>query len=198
MRFLLADSKNQQQQKVLKLMELAGESEEKKKMGSRRIVFQNWIVDLGRDPAEPWCPSSGSQDDLERSKEIRKAVVEALNCLSSEERQVVENHHFDGLTFREISEESGRAMHSLVALHRRALRRLRRKLEPFAKRLYGVSYEQDISCPICDSEFCAEIDEFIAAKDVRETWAGIMRILRQKYNIKIRTPQTLIGHEKYH
>ncbi len=179
-------------------MELAGESEERKKMGVRRIVFQNWIVDLGRDPSKPQALSSGSEADQERLKEIRKAVVEALDCLSPEERQVVQNHHFDGLTFREISEESGRAMHSLVALHRRALRRLRRILEPLAERLYGMSYEQEISCPICDSEVCAEVDELIAAKDVRETWAGTIRTLRQKYNIKIRTPQTLIGHEKYH
>jgi RNA polymerase sigma factor (sigma-70 family) len=129
-------------------------------MSSSRVVYQNWIADLGRDPAVPidsFYPNEvggqpdGRVDELERftarlpdSQElqrvdrIRAAVTQALSKLSANEREIVEQFHFMGRTYSEIAELSGRAPHRLDALRQRALRKLRKILAPLVKELYGL------------------------------------------------------------
>lgn len=167
-------------------------------MGASRIVYQNWIVELGRDPNEDLTKSDGSHSDEKRQMAVREAVIKALECLSEEERSFVERFHFMGQSYREISEETGKDIYRLDALHKRALRRLRVKLEPLVRRLYGITAGQRDSCPICESEYRNEIDRLISSKEESDTWSEIIRSVKSRYNIRISTPQILIGHEKYH
>lgn len=163
-------------------------------MSSNRIVYRDWIVELGRDPALP----PATEDQKHRQLLVENAVEQALKRLSEDEREFIQRFHYMGQTYREISESTGRALHRLEALHRRAVRRLRKELAPLVKELYGVDGAKPAECVICRSEFRAEIDRLIAARDTARTWRPVIRQIRDRYGLKISTPQILIGHEKYH
>jgi len=163
-------------------------------MPSNRIVYRDWIVELGRDPALP-LPTEGAND---HQAAVEEAVEKALEALSEDEREFIQRFYNMGQTYREISESTGRAIHRLEALHRRAAKRLRKELAPLVRQLYGVEGEPAPECLICSSGYRKEIDELIAAKKKSETWRSVIREIRKRYNLKITTPQILIGHEKYH
>ena len=202
-------------------------------MGSNRLVYQNWIVELGIDPDNKDALKDGSYrnretislDDLKDGvssngsillrdeKEImrqarRQALVasqvsRALKKLTADEKEFIERFYYSGQTYREISEKSGRAVHKLEAVHKRAVRKLKRELAPVVKKLYNLDAEPDgsstvITCPVCDSPFKKDIDKMIAERDRKGTWRPVIKILKEKYGLEIKTPQVLIGHEKYH
>ena len=64
--------------------------------------------------------------------------------------------------------------------------------------LFGVTEESRPDCIICRSEHRREIDRVIASREEAETWRPVIRKIRERFGLKITTPQTLIGHEKYH
>ncbi|MCD6250412.1 MAG: sigma-70 family RNA polymerase sigma factor [candidate division Zixibacteria bacterium] len=170
-------------------------------MSSNRIVYQNWIADLGRDPGQRPDPDPFVAKDpieIERREKICRAVAEALERLTDDEREFVERYYFMGRSYREISELSGRTPHRLEALHQRALKKLQKELTPLVKELYSLTPATNYDCPICASPDRNEIDRLIESRDPTSTWRPVMRQIREKYNIGIVTPQTLIGHEKYH
>ena len=182
-------------------------------MSPERIVFQNWITDLGRDPSQPvdldaerhgssladaGGSGANSVPESERQARIREAVELALARLSANERELIEQFHYMGRSYREISELSGRTVHRLEALHRRSLKKLRTALAPLVKELYGLGVSTDPDCPICTSPERAVIDTVIRERDRARTWRPIIRLLKTRFGIIITTPQTLIGHEKYH
>lgn len=170
-------------------------------MSSNRVVYQNWIADLGRDPAtRPVAGPPEAEDPAQtrRREQIRRAVAGALTQLTDDEREFVERYYFMGRTYREISEKSGRAMHRLEALHGRALKKLQKELTPLVKQLYGLDSAGQPGCPICASPVRNEIDRLIATRDPVATWRPVMQQIREEFNIGIVTPQILIGHEKYH
>jgi hypothetical protein len=103
-----------------------------------------------------------------------------------------------GETYQQIADKSGRRIHSLEALHKRALKKLRKILAPLVAREYGVKTKPFNSCVLCCSPLRAEIDVLIAARPPEKTWRQVIRILEEKYRIIIITPQTIIGHQKYH
>jgi DNA-binding CsgD family transcriptional regulator len=181
-------------------------------MSPERVTYQNWIVDLGRDPSQAPDPDqispqatapttvSGAAGALEseRQRLIREAVGLALSKLSDNERELIEQYHYMGRSYQEIAERSGRTIHRLESLHRRALRKLRAALAPLVKRLYGLGVSTDPDCPICTSPYRHEIDHLIRERQRFGTWRPIMRLLKSRFGLVIATPQTLIGHEKYH
>lgn len=189
-------------------------------MSSSRVVYQNWIADLGRDPAVPVDPDGPDEltdrietwiEEIEHSavrppdpqesrrvERIRGAVGEALSRLNENEREVVEQFHLMGRTYREIAELSGRTPHRLEALHERAVKKLRKLLAPLVQELYGLGSGPTGGCPICASPWRSEIDRLITERDHEETWRPVMRRIRTAFGLKITTPQTLIGHQKYH
>jgi hypothetical protein len=192
-------------------------------MGRKRVVYQDWIVELGHDPdlvvppeeftADPdtvvslddlidWaCSSAGAtiiNSESESSGRIREAVTEALSQLDVEERELIERLHFMGQTYHEISEKSGRAVNILEKFHKRTLSRLRKELAPFVRRQYGIDPKIARTCPICRSPCRKEIDELIRNRDRTRPWRQVINILKQEYQIILSTPQVLIGHEKYH
>jgi hypothetical protein len=170
-------------------------------MSSNRVVYVNWIADLGHDPGNlpvDGLPESENPADTERRKQVRRAVSDALKQLSDDEREFVERYYFMGRSYREISELSGRVSHRLEALHGRALKKLQKELTPLVKQLYGLIPATNNDCPICASSSRAEIDRLIESRDRAGTWRPVMQQIRDEFKIGIVTPQTLIGHEKYH
>jgi hypothetical protein len=170
-------------------------------MSSNRVVYLNWIADLGRDPGQrPVAGPAEAEDpaDIERRERTGRAVAEALGRLTDDEREFVERYYFMGRSYREISELSGRAPHRLEALHQRALKKLQKELTPLVKQLYGLTPVAHNACPICASSVRDEIDRLIKSRDPAGTWRPVMKQIREEFNIGIITPQTLIGHEKYH
>ena len=190
-------------------------------MPSSRIVYQDWIVEIGHDPNTRVAPDGGdlfradfmsldhsaaaglSDADgkatcIERRELVRRAVTEALNHLEDDEREFVIRFHFMGESYRRIAEKSGRNIHKLEALHKRSLRRLKKQLAAFVRETFGLGREVIPDCPICRSPFAAELDEIIRNRDRTATWHPVLTLLKTRYNLSISSPQLLIGHEKYH
>ena len=189
-------------------------------MASSRIVYQNWIADLGHDPdrlrrisgrrpfpapagaeGENWLSTDSEGDDQkagERTEMIRNLVGAAVEKLGENEREFVERYYFMGQSYAEIAGKSGRAIHRLEALHQRALRKLRRELSPSVAKLFGIAQATAPVCPICCSPDRNAIERIIAERDPTATWRPVMTRIRKEFGLVITTPQTLIGHEKYH
>ncbi len=190
-------------------------------MSSSRIVYQNWIVEIGHDPDTKVTPNGRSLfcSDLisldhpgaavlsdaeavstcvERRELIRRSVTEALDNLDDDEREFVIRFHFMGESYRRIAEKSGRGIYKLEDLHKRSLRKLKKQLAAFVHEAFGLDSEVIRDCPICRSPFAAELDEIIRNRDRTATWHPVLSLLKTKYNLSIRSPQLLIGHEKYH
>ena len=192
-------------------------------MARKRIIFQNWIADRGIDPndrsaADPsaeenWpevsiddLPDSAAADANEpisarreaKAAELRQAVRAALDKLSEDEREFICRFYFMGRSYREISEESGRTVYSLEALHGRAMKKLEKYLAPFVKERFGIEPSLNQTCAICRSPHLAEINRLIEQRDKTATWKPVMKRLREEFGIKVKSPQLLIGHEKYH
>ncbi|MCK4632892.1 MAG: sigma-70 family RNA polymerase sigma factor [candidate division Zixibacteria bacterium] len=179
-------------------------------MSKSRISYQNWIVDIGYDPLVANDPQAGIKPhacliskrvlppDAAKVELVRQVVESALESLSSDEREFVVRFHYMGQSYRRISEESGRAIYKLAALHNRALRKLKAGLAPFVRQHYAIKDESDMDCMLCRSPYREEIDRIIDSRDPESTWRPVIRQLRERFDIRIGSPQLLIGHARYH
>ena len=169
-------------------------------MASDRIIYQNWIVELGFDPRTRPGPGRGSTADCPpgRAEMIEEAVGAALKRLTEDERELVARFHLMGQSYAEIAAQSGRAQYKLEALHARALRKLRRALAPSVRQWYPEIPAEQPDCPLCRCPRRVEIDRVIKERDRTATWRPVIRTLREEFGIVVTTPQILIGHEKYH
>ncbi|MBD3257058.1 hypothetical protein GF377_01400 [candidate division GN15 bacterium] len=161
---------------------------------SRRVVFEDWLVEGSPDQPPPWV----SSPDEPRQRRVRDEVASALGKLEEDERELVERFHFMGQTYREMACLSGREVFRVVAVHKRALRKLRALLAPLVAELYGIPPDPMPDCPICRSVYRPEIDQFIAARRPTETWRRVLRLVRGRYGLPAVTVGSLIGHERYH
>ena len=187
-------------------------------MNKKRIIYQNWITDIGHDPSKDF--NNDSPDNLnfmemigmntgslfnkqllEKQKKIgrlKKAVKNALEKLQVNEREFIVLFYYMGKTYREISEKSNKEIYRLEAVHKRALKKLKKELAGFVAREYGLKTESNNKCIICQSDFCNQINEIISKRDKRKTWKPVLEEIELKFSLKIKSPQILIGHEKYH
>lgn len=165
-------------------------------MGRERIVYQDWIVELGRDPATiGQVPPPAQRCD---SVPIITAVNQALHALEAEEAFFIRSFYMQGMGYREISRLTGRAIYRLEALHAGAVKKLKRRLYALLGGRYRIPAPPQPECPLCRHPRAEAIDRLIRAKSPEETWRRIIRELRHDYGIVIDTPQRLIGHRKYH
>jgi len=164
-------------------------------MSNSRIVCQNWIVDLGRDPLK-----QGTQNPAfeKPDEQIKEAVSLAIKKLNANEQEFIIQFYYMGKSYQEISNHTGRVIYKLEALHKRALKKLEARLQGFVNNRFEIKNRIKSDCLICNSEYANEIDNIIARRNPRDTWRPILKVLNEKYGIKIRSPQTLIGHKKYH
>ena len=168
-------------------------------MCSERITYQNWIVDLGHDPGlPPAMPYEKTSSEKDQATPVRERVGEALDCLNEQEREFIFLFHFQGKSYRSISESSGRPIHRLETLHRRALMKLKRDLAAWVEETYNIPNPKNPRCPVCNSSDRQAIDQVIAERDRRKNWKPVLDQLRERFGLSIRSPQSLIGHEKYH
>lgn len=186
-------------------------------MRNNRIIFCNWIAESGRGEREPEKPDQNpfsSLDELAEEKLeqlaiptgsdnrrtlICEQVASAVRLLDDDEREFIARFYHMGETYREISEKSGRQIYSLEAIHKRALKKLRRSLAGLVEREFGFAApNRRRPCLVCDSGRRDEIDALIASRPPDATWRAVLRAIAQRYNIRIISPQVLIGHQKYH
>jgi len=169
-------------------------------MTNNRVIYQNWIVELGLDPVQIRkffdTVTGAFQSDDEIDLEVRRAI----ESLGEEEMEFVIRFYFMGQGYNDISEKSGRAVYKLEALHKRAIRKLKSRLKSLVKRRYGLktkSMKVKI-CPLCESAFRSAIDLIIANRNGEDTWRPILKEIYRQFGLKIKSPQVLIGHQKYH
>lgn len=177
-------------------------------MMAQRLFYCNWIVDRGHDPEErldvlfqfepPYEPGTLGSEEQARLDAIGRHVVLAIERLSDLERAFIERFYFMGQTYREIAIETNRAVHKLERIHRGALKKLRRSLAGLAKEEYGWEPRPEPDCPICSSPHVDEINQLIRDRNRRSTWRPVMADIRRLFGVRVTTPQTLIGHTRYH
>jgi RNA polymerase sigma factor (sigma-70 family) len=80
--------------------------------------LNEFIFDAGMGPREAAAES-----------EFKQRVAEALLTLSENEREVIIEHVYGELTFREIAQVREAAVGTVVSWYRRGMRRLRARLE---------------------------------------------------------------------
>jgi RNA polymerase sigma factor (sigma-70 family) len=164
-----------------------------------RIRYLNWAIELygcfdDEIQKRILHNSSGSKQDDSINREVRKAIAKLL----PEERQFVQLFYFEFKSYREISRKLKRKIHKLERIHQRALDKLRILLTDFVEARFGLKIPQKVDCIICKSPFRRELDELIRNKREDETYSRLISIFKQKYGIKIKTPQVIIGHKKKH
>lgn len=174
-----------------------------KKQPLKRLIYQNWLVDLARNSSQVSLDEYSTDWLTDDSGEKRRALVErvvrsALETLPDEERELVERVHFMGESIPSIAKRSGHRVHKLEAMHRRAIMRLKKALSGFAASKLSIVSGRFPLCPLCNSRWRSEIDRVIDRKRPEDTWRKVIKVIDEHFSIKIRTPQTLIGHQKYH
>ena len=167
-----------------------------------KILYHNWIVDLGYNPGEINNNTDlrfpGTSEEIQDS-EVREEVNKALNQLSGEEKELIVRYHFMGESFQQIAQRTGRAPHKLTARHGKILLKLKDMLAEYVERKYKIVSQNSFpGCPICESDKKEELDDLIAKRNKKKSWRPIMAVLKNKYGLTIRYPQILKSHEKYH
>lgn len=166
-------------------------------MAKGKIIYQNWIVDIGIDPGQVGKLQIQS-DLIKPDQEVISEVRAALEKLEPQESEFIESYYFQGKTYREIAKIQDRRISRIEGLHRRSLAKLKKYLARFVKERFDIKVEIGRDCIICNSPHKGKINKLIIIKKKEETWKNIIRILRDKYQLQIKTPQILIGHQKYH
>jgi RNA polymerase sigma factor (sigma-70 family) len=142
--------------------------------------------------------STPNQEGSEREELIDRQVRAAVEKLLPTERQFVELFYFQVRSYQEIAGIMKKKAHKLQRLHQRALRRLRILLADFVEKQFKLKLPKETNCMICNSPFRGELEELIKGKKEEETYSRLIKIFRQKYRIEVKTPQTIIGHERKH
>jgi len=126
------------------------------------------------------------------------AVRAAIRRLDPDQQELVGQLYYFGRTIPELAAATGSSRSRLEAQHDRIKRRLRVLLADFVRRRYGIGAAERRSCPICDQPRADAIDRHIAAKRPAHTRRPIMRAIREKTGLDLRSPHALIGHTRYH
>ena len=172
-------------------------------MSERKILYRGWITEQGHGPdGRAHSAATSGADPCSDERELRAdalpdLVDRAIASLDDDEREFIRRFYFMGLSYFELAVRMGRPRHRLDALHRRARTKIRHFLAPFAGAGRAEKSTQP-NCAICRSPHRAEIDRIIAARPPDSTWKPVIAALRIRFGLVIRSPQTIIGHEKYH
>ena len=165
-------------------------------MSRKRIIYQDWIVELGHDPSVTWAEPVRHPGS--HSLKIIEAVNRAMSFLNEDEVSFIRAFYIQGMTYRQISAATERAIYKLESLHRGALRKLKKNLHHLLGRKYHIPKPEKYICPLCDHPRSDEINRLIKSKTNRDTWKPVIRILRREYGVELSTTQILVGHHKYH
>lgn len=116
-------------------------------------VVRNLIIDhyrrVAADPILPWPEEDPEEpafspadedpgpDQVFWAKEFWEAFYEALEALPTAQREVFVQNEFEGLTLREIAEQSGTSLKTIISRKGYAVRRLRGELGDWFADLRG-------------------------------------------------------------
>jgi RNA polymerase sigma factor (sigma-70 family) len=173
----------------------------RKKRG--RIRYLNWATELygclDEEVEEKILQElSKSTDSLKEDESVNREVRKAVEKLSSAEKQFIQLFYFEFKSYQEIARIQKKKIYKLERIHQRALGKLKIILADFVKERFKLEITKNTDCIICNSPFRRELDELIRNKKEEETYAGLIKIFKQKYGVDIKTPQVIIGHRKKH
>ena len=138
--------------------------------------------------------NSSQSQDIELSQKVR----EALDRLEPSEREALELFHFLARPLDEISAQMNLTRRGVERRIRSGRLKLRRLLAGYVQTRYGIMTGPERRCTICEAEKRLEAEKIILSKSPEETWRRVLRVLREELNIQVGSPQTLVGHMKYH
>jgi RNA polymerase sigma factor (sigma-70 family) len=173
----------------------------RKKRG--RIRHLDWATELygywdvgitagiQQNPAEAEKPSE--IDEL-----VDREVRQAIEKLTSEESRFIQLFYFEFRSYQEVARRLGKRVYKLERIHQRALGKLKILLAEFVRDRFGLTVPESTDCIICNSPHRQKLDQLIRNKKDEETYARLIRIFREKYGVKVKTPQVIIGHKKKH
>ena len=169
----------------------------------RRIRSLNWATELyGCSDEEVEGKNltdfSNSGENFENDESINREVRKALEKLTPLEKQFIELFYFEFKGYPEIAQVLKRKDYKLEWIHKKALNKLKILLADFVKNRFQLDVSQTTDCLICQSPFRQELDELILNKKEEETYAPLIKIIKQRYGIDIKTPQVIIGHRRKH
>lgn len=185
-------------------------------MARNRLTYQNWIVDIGRDPGSAFeqsnnpdalltdgGESTGLFPSVDKAlppleEELIQKVRSALDGLTDDEREFIIRFYYMGQSYQKISKQTGRVAHRLVSLHNRAINKLKANLSGFVRLRFDLEPSLKKICPLCESSQVEQINRLIITRDKRQTWRPVLKALKDNYGITVSSPQLLIGHERYH
>lgn len=166
-------------------------------MGKAKIVYRDWIVEYGADPR--LVKREPAQDTpVIPNTEIVRVVREALEKLPPFQKELIERYYFLGSSCMELSGDYDLKISEVQAYLGQAVKSLKKSLNSFVRKKFGLVTNRIPDCPVCSSPFRESIDRLILARKPNETWKNIIRILKRDFGVFINTPQVLIGHKKYH
>ncbi len=169
----------------------------------RKIKYRNWIYEIMNET------SPGPSPTGEGDWEIKQVVRKALAKLSKEEKILIEQFYFEGKSHKEIGQILNLNSKQVEYLKQKAVFKLRNLLADFVARKYKIQVSQfgqsnmirnrqkPTGCVICQNPKQKEIEVLIASKRDHQTWRVILKKLRQKFNLEIKSPQILVGHMKH-
>ena len=116
-------------------------------MAKGKIIYQNWIVDIGIDPGQVGKIQIQS-DLIKPDEQVISAVRKALEKLDPEEQDFIETYYFQGKSYREIAELQNRRLSRIEGLHRRSLAKLKKYLIRFVKERFDIDAEIGRDAPV--------------------------------------------------
>lgn len=141
---------------------------------------------------------AGGDSDRSFDDELSQNVREALDRLEPGEKEALELFHFLGASLEEISARMNLTRRGVERLLRSGSLKLRRLLADYVQKRFGITRDTVRRCPICQTQKRVEAEKIVSSKSAEETWRRIIRELREELNIVVSSPQTLLGHIKYH
>ena len=152
----------------------------------------------GDKPVRHLWPDDQLTESEHESRERRiQAVQSAIAALPALEQTVIRLIHFEGATAPEIAASQNLAPDTVLNLHNRALKQLRKALSPLATRVFKIPATLT-KCVICSSPNRAQIDELLRSQPPGASFRSVMRAIRSNFGVNVVSAMTIVGHCKYH
>lgn len=160
-----------------------------------KIEYYGWLDQMTGQTA--WPSELASEADAAKRLQRIRAVRRALRRLPKLERQLILARHFYGESLSCAAKKESLSFAVAVSGYRRGLRRLRSQLSAFVAAEFGIASAAS-TCVICASPRRSEIDRILRSRDRKEGFARVIAEIWKKCGLRLRSPQTIVGHLKYH
>lgn len=158
----------------------------------KKVVHYNWIYQTLREGI--WQ----NVEATEKQKRVIAAVQSEIAKLTELEQEFIRMYWFEGMSTAQISDLLGKKVYKLEGMSRRIQRKLKNRLSEFVSREFDVESGSSKKCLICSSQYRAQIDQMLKSKKPEQTYKHIIKTLKNDFGITVKTPQIIIGHQKYH